>query len=468
MAAKKGTPTSKKSRKKASDVEQVGLFSFAETDLGGLGADTQLLAVTKASEPVVVQVAPEPEPEPEVEAPGEIIYSVTDLAHRFRDHLREHFSSIVVQGEIADFKGIHRSGHLYFALKDDSSQIRAVMWKGALNRVPFKIEQGLEVIVRGKLDFYGGSGSTQIVVEHMEPVGIGALQLKFEQLKEKLRAEGLFDATRKRVLPPIAWRIGVVTGKSTAAFQDMQKVLRHRFPLAEVYLFHAAVQGTTAPGEIVSAIRRANAWSERQAKPLDVLIVGRGGGSYEDLFCFNEESVARAIVGSKLPVVTGIGHEIDTTIADFVADYRAATPSHAVSSVVPEILDWQNRLEYLAERMTRRVSDLLADLAQKIDHLQVRLFNAAPHKQLAACRDLLTRMQDRLRLSMLAVLEARQTRVKSLALVLDALSPLKVLDRGYSLVKTSEGTLVRSAAQLSSGDEISVEWAKDKIKARVI
>lgn len=402
--------------------------------------------------------------EPELER----IYSVTDLAHLFRDHLKEHFSSIVVQGEIADFKGIHRSGHLYFAIKDDASQIRAVMWKGALNKVPFKIEGGLEVIIRGKLDFYGGSGSTQIVVEHMEPVGVGALQLKFEQLKEKLRLEGLFEASRKRALPAVAWRIGVVTGKSTAAFQDMQKVLRHRFPLAEVYLFHASVQGASAPSEIVRSIERANAWSVKQSKPLDVLIVGRGGGSYEDLFCFNDESVARAIVASGLPVVTGIGHEIDTTIADFVADYRAATPSHAVSSVVPEIADWQARLDYLAERMSRRVSDLLSDLNQKIDHLMVRILNAAPHKQLSACRDALKRMQERLKLSMSAILETRRHRVNGLAQVLDALSPLKVLDRGYSLVRKGDGTLVREASSLVSGDQIEVEWAQSKIKAKVI
>ncbi len=167
-------------------------------------------------------------------------------------------------------------------------------------------------------------------------------------------------------------------------------------------------------------------------------------------------------------MVTGIGHEIDTTIADFVADYRAATPSHAVSSVVPEIMDWQNRLDYLAERMTRRIGDLITDLVQKIDHLQVRLMNAAPHKQLTAFNDLLVRAQERLKRSMMMVLESRQNRVKSLAQVLDALSPLKVLDRGYSLVRGPNGALVRSPAQLSSGDEIEVEWAKDKIKARVI
>jgi exodeoxyribonuclease VII large subunit len=462
MALKKAA---KKSRNKGPEADQVDLFSF-ESPLGKAPVASSQLAKIEADEPTAPPVKAK---EPEIESSSsELIYTVTDLAHRFRDHLRDHFSSIVVQGEIADFKGIHRSGHLYFALKDDSSQIRAVMWKGALNKVPFKIEQGLEVIIRGKLDFYGGSGSTQIVVEHMEPVGIGALQLKFEQLKEKLRAEGLFDVSRKRELPTIAWRIGVVTGKSTAAFQDMQKVLRHRFPLAEVYLFHASVQGASAPDEIVSAIVRANAWSLAQTRPLDVLVVGRGGGSYEDLFCFNEESVARAIVGSALPVVTGIGHEIDTTIADFVADYRAATPSHAVSSVVPEVADWLNRLQYLADRMTRRMRDLLSDLIQKLDHMQVRLMNAAPHKQLAACQDLLSRVQNRLQISMLASLESRKNRVKSLAQVLDALSPLKVLERGYSLIRRPGGALIRSAETVKSGDEIEIEWAKDKVRARVI
>lgn len=482
MAAKKPTKRSKKTS--GSAAEQFDLFSTFDDATGEivappvrrtLGAkeapkvevesELRLTKVVTETDPIGDAYADDMFEEPE---PKEIIYSVTDLSHRLRDHLKEHFSQVVVQGEIADFKGIHRSGHLYFALKDDSSQVRAVMWKGALQKVPFKIEGGLEVIIRGKLDFYGGSGSMQIVVEHMEPVGIGALQLKFEQLKERLRSEGLFDQARKRALPAVAWRIGVVTGKSTAAFQDMQKVLRHRFPLAEVYLFHAAVQGERAAAEIVSAIDLANRWSARQPRPLDVLVVGRGGGSYEDLFCFNEEIVARAIVGSQLPVVTGIGHEIDTTIADFVADYRAATPSHAVSSVVPEILDWQNRLEYLAERMERRMGEVLSDLYQKIDHLSVRIMNAAPHRQLAACRDMLARMQDRLSLAMGKVLEQRRHRVNALAQVLDALSPLKVLDRGFSIVRKTDGTLVRDGLTLNSGDEVELEWSRGKARARVI
>lgn len=409
-----------------------------------------------------------PVKEPLIEPPAEVIYSVTDLSLKLRDHLKDHFSSVIVQGEIADFKGIHRSGHLYFALKDSTSQIRAVMWKGSLSKVPFKVEGGLEVIIRGKLDFYGGSGSMQIVVEHMEPVGIGALQLKFEQLKEKLRAEGLFDAARKRPLPAVAWRIGVVTGKSTAAFQDMQKVLRHRFPLAEVYLFHASVQGERAASEIVASIERANKWSALQPKPLDVLIVGRGGGSYEDLFCFNEESVARAIVNSVIPVVTGIGHEIDTTIADFVADYRAATPSHAVSSVVPEILDWQTKLDYSLDRLKRRIFEITGDLQQKIDHLSVRVLNAAPQKQIAVCLDQISRFENRLTLAMQKSLEHRFQRVNALAQVLDALSPLKVLDRGYSIVRTLKGALVRDPLQLKTGDDLEVEWSKGKVKVQVI
>ena len=459
------------SKKNPSSSSQVDLFSFLD---GSLQARAAKKPVPKAprSKPQTKKT-PEPEPAPAVEEESqEQILSVSDLAKSLRDHLKQNFSNIVVQGEIADFKGIHRSGHLYFGLKDESAQVRAVMWKGAVNKVPFKIEGGLEVIIRGKVDFYAGGGSMQIVVEHMEPVGIGALQLKFEQLKKQLRDEGLFELERKRPIPKLAWRIGVVTGKSTAAFQDMQKVLRHRFPLAEIYLFHAAVQGARAAGEIVHSLEAANKYSalrvERGHKPLDVIVLGRGGGSYEDLFCFNDESVARAIVASDLPVVTGIGHEIDTTIADFVSDHRAATPSHAVAAVVPEISDWLNRLDQIQDQMSYRLEAFIGDLAQKIDHMNTRLVNAAPHKQLAQSKETLMRIRDRMLIASKSQIEMRKSEVKSLAQVLDALSPLKVLDRGYSIVRDSEDKVVRSADNLKTGDKILVEWSKTKTSATVI
>jgi len=279
---------------------------------------------SQALDAIVAAHAPEPEPPVKVEI-GPKIYSVTELAEELRDHLADRYPQVIVQGEIADFKGVHRNGHLYCGLKDDKSQMRMVMWRGALTKVPFDIKGGLEVICTGRLDYYGGSGSLQFVAEKMEPVGIGALQLKFEQLKEKLRAQGLFDPARKRPVPRVAWRIGVVTSLTGAALQDMLRIFRIRFPLAEVSVFHAAVQGERAPAEIVAAIASANRYSAQAPRPLDVLIVGRGGGSYEDLFCFNDESVARALAASKVPTVSAVGHEIDVSLRSPLA--RRTPPS---------------------------------------------------------------------------------------------------------------------------------------------
>jgi exodeoxyribonuclease VII large subunit len=396
------------------------------------------------------------------------IYSVTEIANEIKSSLRRSFGTLSIQGEIADFKGVHRNGHLYCSLKDETSQIRMVMWKQFLSKVPFEVKGGLEVIVSGKLDFYGGSGSLQINVERMEPVGIGALQLKFEQLKAKLQSEGLFDESRKRPIKTLNWRVGIVTGKSTAALQDILRVFSVRFPLIEVFVFQTSVQGEKAPAEIVSAIRRANAWSATQAKGLDVLIVGRGGGSYEDLFCFNDEGVARAIVASKIPVVSAVGHEIDFTIADFVADRRAATPSNAAEMTSPDRQEWLRRLEDLREFFPNRVEDLIRARQEKLDYLTDRLVAAAPHKKLQFEKELLQQRRARLERSMQARLEHVRKQLAQRAAVLEALSPLKVLERGFSLARDASGRTLKKVSQLQVGQDFSLQlvdgWAEAQIK----
>lgn len=395
------------------------------------------------------------------------ILTVTQVATEIRDGLREAFPEVLIQGEICDFKGIHRSGHLYFALKDEKSQIRTVMWKADVSRVPFEIKAGLEVIVTGRVDFYTGGGSLQIVVTRMEPVGIGALQLKFEQLKEKLRGEGLFDITRKRKIPSVNWRIGIVTGRSTAALQDMLKIFSLRFPLAEVFLFHAAVQGEKAPAEIVRAIAAANRYSAGAAKPLDVLIVGRGGGSYEDLFCFNDESVARAIAASKIPTVSAVGHEIDITIADMVADRRAATPSHAAQETVPELLLWLARLEELEATFERNAMDVIETLRQRIDLLHTRLMAASPQRRLEMQMQSIRERETRLKTIMERSLEKRRQQLARLSGLLDALSPLQVLERGYSLAQGPKG-FVRSVKDVSPGDALTLRLTDGTVRAQVL
>lgn len=402
--------------------------------------------------------------------------SVTELCKRVKSALKQHVGSVYVKGEIADFKGVHRSGHLYCSLKDESSQIRMVMWKGALAKVPFQVEGGLEVIVRGKIDFYGGSGSIQISVDRLEPVGTGALQLKFEQLKEKLAKEGLFDEARKRPIPSVCWRLGIVTGKSTAALQDILRVLGQRFPMTEVFLFQASVQGAKAPADVVAAIERANRYSKsgddksaegEKGKKLDAILLARGGGSYEDLFCFNDESIARAIVASELPVITGIGHEIDFTIADFVADKRAATPSHAAQEVVPDVRQWYERLENLADLFPSRVRDVIAELQDTVDRAYDKIVQRAPHKRIERDKELLDAKKQRLRELMQYQLQNKKAQIAQVSAVLDALSPLKVLERGYSVVQDASKKALKSVKQVSKGDKLSLTVQDGQIEAIV-
>ncbi|MBS1984827.1 MAG: exodeoxyribonuclease VII large subunit [Bdellovibrionales bacterium] len=418
--------------------------------------------------PAAAKAEPAEKPAPKPKVPeGPRVYSVTEITQNLRDSLRERFPEILVQGEICDYKGAHRSGHLYFGLKDEKAQLRAVMWKPDASRIPFEVKNGQEVILTGRLDFYPAGGSLQLVATRMEPVGIGALQLKFEQLKEKLKAEGLFDAARKRRVAPLNWRIGVVTGRSTAALQDMLKIFAMRFPLAEIFFFHAAVQGEKAAPEIVAAIQRANRYSAGAAKPLDVLIVGRGGGSYEDLFVFNDESVARALAASKIPTVSAVGHEIDFTIADMVADRRSATPSHAAQETVPELALWLVRLEEIETMFQRRAGDAIQDLRQRVDLLHARILGAAPQKRLELQKQTLKERRVRLERLMSLALERRQQTVARYAGLLDALSPLRVIERGYSLTEGPRG-LVRSSRDAAPGDTLKLRFSDGFLKAQVL
>ncbi len=442
------------------DAKQVDLFG--EPENSKQVSEEPVPAKAKPDESVELE---DVKPPKSTMAPSPV--SVTELCKQIKITLKNDYGTVYVQGEIADFKGVHRSGHLYCSLKDESSQIRLVMWKGAFDKIPFDVKAGLEVIVRGKLDFYGGSGSLQISADRMEPVGVGALQLKFEQLKEKLEKEGLFSEERKRPIPSICWRVGLVTGKSTAALQDMLRIFSQRFPLAEVFLFHASVQGDKAPSEVTQALARANRFSEGSKKPLDVVIVARGGGSYEDLFCFNDESIARAIAASSIPVVSAIGHEIDYTIADFVADRRSATPTHAAQEVVPDRIAWIERLESLERLFIDNIEDRLTNFQEKVDYLYNRLVAMAPQKRIAQEWELLKMRRSRMEDLMRARLQGIRALIAQRAAVLDAMSPLKVFERGYSMALDSTGKALRSIAQVKSGDKISLSVLDGEFSATV-
>jgi len=450
------------------DAKQVDLFGGEASDAttkDASVADEAIDSTTVDDSQELLSSAELAPPSAAKQAPRPV--TVSDLCKKLKLTLKNEMGTVYVQGEIADFKGIHRSGHLYCSLKDDSSQVRLVMWKGALEKIPFEIKGGLEVIVRGKIDFYGGSGSLQINAERIEPVGVGALQLKFEQLKEKLEGEGLFAEERKRPIPAVCWRVGLVTGKSTAALQDMLKIFKQRFPLAEIFLFHASVQGDRAPGEIVSALSRANRLSKESDKPLDVIIVGRGGGSYEDLFCFNDEKIARAIVASNVPIVSAVGHEIDFTIADFVSDRRSATPTHAAQEVVPDQRAWFERLENLGEFFEDSLQGRLDSFKEKVDYLYNRMVAMAPQKRIANEWGLLKMRRARLEDLMRAKLADKRSLVSRGAAVLDAVSPLKVFERGYSMATGSSGKAVKSVSQIKSGEPINIAFVDGSVEAVV-
>jgi exodeoxyribonuclease VII large subunit len=434
------------------------------------------------------------------------VWTVSELTERVRAALEERFPAVWVEGEISNFR-LYGSGHAYFTLKDESAQVRAVLFRNRGRRLRFEPGDGQHVLAFGSLEVYAQRGEYQLVVELLEPRGLGALQLAFEQLKERLGQEGLFEAARKRPLPRFPKTIGIVTSPSGAAIRDMLRIIGRRFAGLHIVIAPARVQGDGAGTEIAHGIQDLNALGG-----VDVVIVGRGGGSLEDLWAFNEEVVARAIAGSKIPVISAVGHEVDFTIADFVADLRAPTPSAAAELVVREkqavadaVSDLRGRLERAmtgrVERERRRHQALasrrvltdpsrpLRDRERRLDDARRRLERAAalvlrraqhrvelatrglraasPFTRLAADRHRLSGLHGRLHAGIARRLTGAEHRFGSTAGRLQSLSPLGVLGRGYSLALTPSGTVVRSAADVRPGDEVRVLLDEGALDCRV-
>ena len=434
------------------------------------------------------------------------IWSVSELSRRLAAALEQGFPTVWVEGEISNFK-VYGSGHAYFTLKDEGAQIRAVLFRNRMRRIRFEPGDGLHVLAFGSIEVYPQRGEYQLVVELLEPRGLGALQLAFEQLKERLGREGLFDQARKRALPRFPRKIGIVTSPRGAALHDMLRVIGRRFGEIHVVIAPAKVQGEGAAAEVAQAVRELNALGG-----VDVIIVGRGGGSLEDLWAFNDEMLARTIAASKIPVISAVGHEVDFTIADFVADVRAATPSQAAELVVREkravaesvgdlhrrlVRAMGRRLEAERDRLDavreRRVLTdphrPLRDLSRRLDDAAARLLRAirtslrhAGHRVELATRDLRARnpvmrlRHDRRRLDELTGrldralargLDRRRHRLVGVTGRLDSLSPLAVLARGYSLTLTPSGQIVRSVGQVAVGDEVAVMLHEGRLTARV-
>jgi len=394
------------------------------------------------------------------------VLSVTQLTRGLSDLVEEHYDDVWVEGELSDFTRA-ASGHCYFTLKDEDTQIRCVMWKHLTQYVYFEPEEGMQVRVNGHASVYERRGDLQIQAQAMRKAGKGAQQKAFEELKQKLRAEGLFDAARKQSLPAFPETIGVVTSGQGAAIHDIRTGLERRFPPAAVVLCPVKVQGLDAPQAIADAVAAFNDLSADDSQRPDLLIVGRGGGSTEDLWAFNEEVVARALAASRLPVVSAVGHESDVTIADLVADERAATPSTAAELVVPDRRDVAERVRALHDRLRTQVTRQLQDGRQRVDALLNSRAVHAPARRLEQHQQYLDTLVDRLTRSGDRLVEQARTRLDRLRDRLQAVDPEQPLRRGYVHL-TRDGTPVQSVDALDDGDRVRLHFQDGHRDAEVL
>ena len=382
----------------------------------------------------------------------QMIFSVSE-ANLFIKTLLEQvpqLKNIYVRGEISNYK-VYPSGHHYFTLKDAEGAMRCVMFKGQASSLRFKPENGMKVIAFGRISVFPRDGAYQLYCSELTAEGVGDLYVAFEQLKAKLAQEGLFDASHKKPLPEYPKRIAIITSPAGAAVHDMIRILRARYPLAEVKVLGVRVQGVEAPPEIVGALRYANEWDVA-----DVIITGRGGGSIEDLWAFNDERVARAIYASRIPVISAVGHEPDVTIADFVADARASTPSNAAEIAVPDQEELLARIETLRGRLNKAQSARVANLGEKLKSLREKRVLTDPMAFVSDKRMLLDFMSKNLASALHRRVGGEKQRFASLCASLDAMSPLKVLARGYAVARKGSGSVIRSAAEVSVGERIGV------------
>lgn len=414
-----------------------------------------------------------------------MIYTVTQLNQQIKGMLESNpsFRNIFVQGEISNYKQ-HTSGHHYMTLKDADGAISAVLFRADAARLRFRLMNGMKVIARGRVSSFPKTGQVQLYLADLMPDGTGALHLAFEQLKSKLYAEGLFDQAHKQEIPRMPHTIALVTSPTGAAVRDMIRILGRRYPLVEVQLWPVLVQGENAAADIAKTIARVNAHGQA-----DVIIVGRGGGSLEDLWAFNEEIVARAIYNSKIPVISAVGHEPDVTIADFVADLRAPTPSGAAELAVPDRGELSILIDREQERLMTALENRLNGLANRLQAQEDRLARCTPAQYVAERRRRTEELIERMRLAQLrkidslktgfsyhekklrdmpgVLLERRRGKLQSLSGQLDALSPLRVLARGFSVVTDAQNKIITDSADLQTGDAVTLRFAQGTAKAQI-
>ena len=395
-------------------------------------------------------------------SPNPTVYSVAQLNNYVKSVLDndENLNHLFVTGEISNYKP-HYSGHMYMTIKDETASIKAVMFAGNASRMKFKPENGMKVIIFGTVSLFQRDGSYQLYINDMQPDGIGALNIAFEQLKKKLEAEGLFSKDHKKPIPKFPQKVGVVTSATGAAVQDIFNVLKRRYPVAEVVLRPCQVQGEGAANDIANAIKEFN-----KVKGADVLIVGRGGGSIEDLWAFNEEAVARAVFDSEIPVISAVGHETDVTICDFVADLRAPTPSAAAECAVPDCFELKANLLSYKQRLNTLSKNILESERKRVLAIEKSGALKNPLLKINDSKKDILYLNEKLVNLTSSVIEANRSKVNALCGKLDALSPLGVIARGYSVTKSKE-KIIKSIKDVKIDDEITVNLSDGLITAMV-
>ena len=391
------------------------------------------------------------------------VYEVSEVNQYIKNILEgvPELGDILIRGELSNYK-IYPSGHHYFTLKDAQGALRSVMFKGSAMKLKFRPENGMKVIAAGRISVFPRDGAYQLYCTSLSADGVGDLYVAFEQLKEKLYQEGLFDPEHKKPLPSYPQRIAIITSSAGAAVHDMIRILRRRYPIAKVLLLPVRVQGVEAPPEIVGAIRYANRW-----QLADVIITGRGGGSIEDLWAFNDERVARAIYASEIPVISAVGHEPDVTISDFVADRRASTPSNAAEIAVPDMTELLRGLQAADNRLIQSELNLLERENQRLTSLAGKRALTDPTAFLQDKKMYLDYIQQKLGGAARQTLEADSRRFAQLTAKLDAMSPLKVLGRGYAMAQSENGVVLRSAQQVEIGEKVRVRLAEGTLHCTV-
>jgi exodeoxyribonuclease VII large subunit len=401
-------------------------------------------------------------PDPELPLPGHGIWTVSELTLYIRDTLEldPELGDLRLRGEISNFTRA-ASGHLYFTLKDVEAAISCVMWRSAAGRLDWQPEHGMAALARGRISVYMPRGNYQLVVDDLQPAGVGDLHARFEQLRDRLRAEGLFEPERKRPLPEFPRLLGIVTSPQAAALRDVLNVLRRRYPLVQVILSPTLVQGDQAPPQIVAALQALDARDD-----VDLILLVRGGGSLEELWAFNDESVARAIAACRRPVISGVGHETDFTIADFVADLRAPTPSAAAELAVPDLADLQQRLVTSRERLVQGIDHHLGQMRQALQGQTRSLERLSPRARLDTHRQQVDDLQRRASHTLAYRLGLHRSGLAGLEARLAALSPMATLERGYAIVRhAASGDVVCSTGQVRAGDALAIRVHDGEIDA---